>query len=489
MSSEHDDDNNVPPVVDECIIIPSDYEAATTPGGCVTVADDGGINVTTSNTDNVTTLTSSDTDNVTTLTSSDTDNVTTLTSSDTDNVTTLTSSDTDNVIATITPLNYQLDQLPRLIAFTSMSDKDNYFRGCKWSPDGTCLLACNNDNHIRLYNLPNELYSSLPGDILPPLTPALSVKEGEIIYDYCWYPLMTSHDYNTSCFVSSSRGSPIHLWDAYDSHLRCSYLSYNHLDEIISPYSLSFNLCGEKLYAGFRNSIKIFDTGRPGRDCTTRSLYNRKDGGQNGLISCIAMNPVTVGNYALGSYAGSVSIHSDLSKGPLFILQGLHSGATHLMYSTDGNYLYCGERKSPDITCWDVRQPTTVYRQFKRTVSTNQRIYFDLDSSGEWLATANTDGNVTFWNVSNYDIDGSEKCFRLHEDAVNGCSLHPFMPLLATSGGQWKFDIEMGGALSDDDDGEEEMNGGCDLYYDNSLRIWSLMGHSHGRWNNLICSP
>jgi hypothetical protein len=46
------------------------------------------------------------------------------------------------------------------------------------------------------------------------------------------------------------------------------------------------------------------------------------------------------------------------------------------------------------------------------------------------MATANTDGvNVAFWNVLNYELDGSEKCFRL-QYAVNGCTLHSFMPLV-----------------------------------------------------------
>ena len=36
------------------------------------------------------------------------------------------------------------------------------------SPDGTCILTCNNDNILRLYNLPNELYtSSFPDQLLP----------------------------------------------------------------------------------------------------------------------------------------------------------------------------------------------------------------------------------------------------------------------------------------------------------------------------------
>jgi hypothetical protein len=47
------------------------------------------------------------------------------------------------------------------------------------------------------------------------------------------------------------------------------------------------------------------------------------------------------------------------------------------------------------------------------------------------MATANTDGvNFAFWNaVLNYELGGLEKCFRL-QYAVNGCTLHSFMPLV-----------------------------------------------------------
>jgi len=29
------------------------------------------------------------------------------------------------------------------------------------APDGTCLLTCSDDNKMRLYNLPTELYSGV----------------------------------------------------------------------------------------------------------------------------------------------------------------------------------------------------------------------------------------------------------------------------------------------------------------------------------------
>ena len=72
----------------------------------------------------------------------------------------------------------------------------SFLKGCKWSADGTCLLTCANDNILRLFDLPSHFYQntnwvcdeSTPTE----LTPSLKIKEGEIIYDYCWHPLMSS---------------------------------------------------------------------------------------------------------------------------------------------------------------------------------------------------------------------------------------------------------------------------------------------------------
>ncbi|XP_016334321.1 telomerase Cajal body protein 1-like, partial [Sinocyclocheilus anshuiensis] len=37
---------------------------------------------------------------------------------------------------------------------------ENYLRGCKWAPDGSCIVSNSADNILRVYNLPPELYSS-----------------------------------------------------------------------------------------------------------------------------------------------------------------------------------------------------------------------------------------------------------------------------------------------------------------------------------------
>lgn len=99
------------------------------------------------------------------------------------------------------PLNYPIYQcehpwVPVCCSVVETGKGQGFFKGCKWSPDGTCLLTCTDDNTLKLYDLPADLYKShnLPfqGCSLTEINPALKIKEGELIYDYCWHPHMSS---------------------------------------------------------------------------------------------------------------------------------------------------------------------------------------------------------------------------------------------------------------------------------------------------------
>lgn len=131
-----------------------------------------------------------------------------------------------------------------------------FFKGCSWSPDGLCLLTATDSSQILLFNSPARclhaesateaaqggatasLDAAVPraeGDAgmdvcgeTPPgpaedLTPVLSVQEGEMVYDYCWYPRMNSYEPSSCCFLSTTRDHPLHLWDAYTGRLRCKF--------------------------------------------------------------------------------------------------------------------------------------------------------------------------------------------------------------------------------------------------------------------------
>ena len=114
-----------------------------------------------------------------------------------------------------------------LLCASERLDADDFFKGAKWSPDGTCLLAAADDNKLRMFELPATTLGRLrregPGgpagveeDSGPEgLSLAFAVSEGETIYDYCWYPGMSSAEPASCCFASSSRDHPVHMWDAF----------------------------------------------------------------------------------------------------------------------------------------------------------------------------------------------------------------------------------------------------------------------------------
>ena len=49
------------------------------------------------------------------------------------------------------------------------------------------------------------------------------MREGETVYDLSWFPGMTSADPETCCFAATAKDHPVHLYDAFDGHIRASY--------------------------------------------------------------------------------------------------------------------------------------------------------------------------------------------------------------------------------------------------------------------------
>ncbi|XP_020630480.1 telomerase Cajal body protein 1-like isoform X3 [Orbicella faveolata] len=376
-------------------------------------------------------------------------------------------------------VHYNFSEVPQQVT-GAWQDFDistsNFLKGCKWSPDGSCLLTNSDDNILRIFNLPVELYSGVAVQGLSEMVSALKMHEGETIYDYCWYPFMSSLDPDSCCLLSTSRDHPIHMWDAFTGTIRCTYRTYNHLDELVAANCVSFNLDGSQIYCGFNKMVRVFDTARPGRDFQQRPTTVKKEG-QNGIISSIAFSQDNSGMYALGSYSKSVGVYSDSDGELIFLLQGQQGGVTHVMFSPDGTKLYSGGRKDDEIICWDVRNPGTVLYCMMRSVDTNQRVYFDIDRTGQYIISGNADGCVSIWDstLPPLNDDTTKEAtlqpvmkFVAHGDFVNGASFHPSLPLLATTSGQRQFE-EPG----NDSDDENTMDQDIVAQVDNSLRIWA----------------
>ncbi|XP_043198236.1 telomerase Cajal body protein 1-like isoform X1 [Amphibalanus amphitrite] len=373
-----------------------------------------------------------------------------------------------------------------LTTVTAPFSASNFTKGCKWSPDGTCLLVCSEDGCLRVLNLPESLYSSAatgaaPETPLPPPPVALQSREGELIYDYTWFPLMRSDDPATCCYASTSRAHPIHLFDAFDGGLRCSYRAYNSVDEVAAAYSVAFDPCGERLFAGLDGCVSVFDVNRPGRQMETRKMKDKQSlTSQPGLVSCIRFCAAAPDVYATGSYLRSIGLYGTEDGAPLCVLQGQTGGVTHLQFSQDGRRLYSGGRKDPEVLCWDLRNLGRILFSMQRNVTTNQRVYFDTDWSGRYLFSGDCDGCVQVWDtmedpasdLSETLLLPSVRKFGAHRDCCNGISVHPWLPVLATSSGQRHLSDLLDSSDEEEEEEEEEDGDPPHRRQESSVKLW-----------------
>uniref|UniRef100_A0A1I8NMM6 WD repeat-containing protein 79 n=1 Tax=Stomoxys calcitrans TaxID=35570 RepID=A0A1I8NMM6_STOCA len=349
----------------------------------------------------------------------------------------------------------------------SNDQKQCYTKGCLWSPDGTCLLVPIHMDGMHVIELPTDLYTMQEIDTnreLSALSTAVHVKEGGMVYDCSWYPFMNSTDPATCCWLATRQHEPIQMWDAFTGELRCSYRGYDDVDEVEAAISIAFSNDGQKVVGGYKKNIKIFDTNIPGREYTTVPVKQ--------TVSCFAFtnqndNCVTTGSWNSHIY------HYDLRApklGPLFVLGDHTGGITWLKYSsynTDSWYLFSGARRDDRILKWDMRNYQQPVTTFKRNVSTNQRIYFDLSPMHKWLISGDTKGLLRIWDTDG-NMNEENLQIPLHSDCCNGVSFHPSLPILSTSSGQFHFNDIDGNLRKSSDNAIEKV-----ISYENSvLFLW-----------------
>lgn len=93
----------------------------------------------------------------------------------------------------------------------------------------------------------------------------------------------------------------------------------------------------------------------------------------------------------------------------------------------------------------------------QRQVDTNQKIFFDK-STYNWLLSGDTRGIVHAWDLSDVSsCSPKEYQFPVSSDCCNGVSLSPYLPIFATSTGQYHF---------------ENIEDETEIEIDNSLSLW-----------------
>ncbi|KAL3989361.1 WD domain G-beta repeat family protein [Acanthocheilonema viteae] len=342
----------------------------------------------------------------------------------------------------------------------SMSDScNNYLKSCKWSNSGSYLATANQDRIARIFHFdPQKLEVKLKS----------SMGMGDLIYDSCWHP-------TSDWLVTSSKDHPIHVWDS-DGRRLTTFRGINNLDELDNAHSLCFTTDGSCLYAGYKSSIRKFDMNRPGHQVSELTTWNKELKGQKGIISCIAVSPILPTNYAAGSYGKTVGFYSDYSPSVECMFE-CPLAVTLLRYTPDGNFVLTAGRKDDDIICWDLRYPGKIYSSYRRPSKTNQRIYFDIDSSGTYLFSGSSNGELYIFDLKCASSDEPlSPCVRLpaHNSALCGVSIHKEWPIVATCSGQRVFPFPELDQMDDiDPEYTYEDTNSPDLL-DNSLVLWSF---------------
>jgi telomerase Cajal body protein 1 len=358
-------------------------------------------------------------------------------------------------------MEYFKDQSAVELAKANFPNKSSqhYTKGASFSPDGTCLLLNVNSIGMLCYEIPRDLYQTTEIDIdreITTMKPVIHIESKGNLYDYQWYPYMTSTDESTCFWISSSQNEPIKMFDAFTGKYKCSYRAYDYADELEAALSCSFSGDGQCIFGGYKKSIKVFTTAIPGRDYDTINL--------NQPISCLATNYYENNILAAGSWNRTITLIDTRDYLTIDTLSGHRGGLTYLKYSSKGEFLISGSRKDSNLLLWDMRNLSLPLFKFTRRVDTNQKIYFDISMESQWLTSGDTRGIIHVWNLKDLNDEGfpKETQFQFHQDCCSGVSLHPYLPIIATGSGQFKFNNE-------DDIQDEQVN---ETIVDNSVVMW-----------------
>lgn len=174
--------------------------------------------------------------------------------------------------------------------------------------------------------------------------------------------------------------------------------------------SVQFIDSAREIWAGFKNTLRVFNVERPGRQINTIQFKNDFPNA-TGLVSCIRENPIMPGLVAFGTYSkyiGNSDIHIYIITDILIMLLwvtyvfmviflGLYrdgplcsfktgSGVTQIEFSPCGTKLFSVVRKNSEFLCWDLRNPGIVlYSLQGRQSNTNQRIQFSVIPDGKQI--------------------------------------------------------------------------------------------------------
>jgi WD40 repeat protein len=327
--------------------------------------------------------------------------------------------------------------------------KETNYKRVVWSPDGSQILAVNEDTTITSYGLD--------------AAPISLFKAPGTINDICWYPWMRPDIIGSACYLAAIHGQPLKVIDSNTGASRMTYKPINHLDELDgSCVSCAFSPDARVIYTGSTERIYTFDSSSSTQSALIKTRHNRKSrDGQAGGISALCPRWDDTGVLAAGSFSGSVGIYDMRIPEPLTLLlrSNISGGVTQIIFDpASGMDLFVGHRQADQISVWDLRMGDEADWSVPRPSMTNQRIYFSISDGKMYSGTSESPGDLMIidLNASKSAAPNPFHAVKIHNDIVSSVSCNPSDPsLVATCSGQRHYQS-------------------ANAYVDNSMKITRL---------------
>ena len=320
------------------------------------------------------------------------------------------------------------------------------------TPDGTSIITNSADSQIRTFIVYVHLTFNVaqltrlycrPPDLLEEghgpheLIAYSTLPAAESVNTVTAYPMFDLQNPSTTLLLSSQRDHPIRLNSALTPQLVASYPLVNPTTEaFISPHSLLFTADGQRFLAGSESLLSIFDLSRPG-DGPVGSYRTGKSGGSSfadsgmslrGILSALAIEEQS-GILAAGTFSRNIGLYDSKGQGDcigVFCVKGTEadlqiggSGATQVIWSPCGRYLYIAERKSDGAMIYDIRVTGRLLGWLKeRRAVTSQRLGVHVVSisgtADQEVWAGGTDGMIRAWRNPHMGEGAQSASFEWH---------------------------------------------------------------------------
>ena len=219
-------------------------------------------------------------------------------------------------------------------------------------------------------------------------------------------------------FYICSKDNPVHTIDS-EGKFCYSYISRNHVDEIINPISIKIDQYGLKLFCGFSKYFTIFDLVNDKQIAKIEPIQEENYTKDPSKISCFDFNHRN-NFYLVGSYSGKIYLIDYLTNRTIFTISEKHKkGVNNLKFfnkSENSLNFISGGRFDNEIFIWDSRNLSSPVYSLFRENQTHQKLNFVIDEGDNYIYVANNDGSILVYDLKNLS---SVSYFYTNENMTN----------------------------------------------------------------------